>query len=338
MNVAIGLFIIISTGFLLVIGKSLFVPLIIAIFVWFLIKILAESAQRKIKSIPSVMAYILSTLFLVFLVVFPIQLVSSSVPDILVTLPKYEANIYQLLEKILTQFSIEKTSAVQSIKDNISISEILSSIANSLTGFTSNLLLVLMYVAFLFAEQGTIKDKVLLLAKDKTQKKKFENIITRVDDRVTLYLGIKTQLSFFTALLSYFVMIAIGIDFAAFWAMLIFILNFIPSIGSLIGTILPVSLALIQFTTATPAILALAGIGIVQFVIGNIIEPKKMGKSLNLSPLVILLSLFLWGSIWGTTGLFMSIPITVILMIVFAEFKNTRSIAILLSSNGKLDT
>ena len=116
-----------------------------------------------------------------------------------------------------------------------------------------------------------------------------------------------------------------------------FLLNYIPTIGSLVGTVFPAIFSLIQFGEFTPFLIVLFSVGAVQLVVGNLIEPKLFGKSLNLSPLVTILSLALWGQIWGVTGMILSVPITVILVIVFSQFEKTRPIAIMLSENGEIE-
>jgi len=118
--------------------------------------------------------------------------------------------------------------------------------------------------------------------------------------------------------------------------MLIFFLNFIPNIGAIVATVFPALLALIQFQTWGPFIIITTGLVSLQFIIGNIIEPRFMGKSLNLSTLVIMISLSVWGAIWGILGMFLSVPITVIMMIVFAHFEATKPVAILLSQDGRI--
>jgi predicted PurR-regulated permease PerM len=131
----------------------------------------------------------------------------------------------------------------------------------------------------------------------------------------------------------------VGLDFAIFWAFLIFLLNFIPNIGSLIATLFPSALALIQFeNTFAPFLVILIGVGAIQLLVGNLIEPRMMGSSLNISSLAVILSLSLWGTIWGITGMVLCVPITVIMMIIFAQFPTTRPVAILLSENGQLMT
>jgi len=128
----------------------------------------------------------------------------------------------------------------------------------------------------------------------------------------------------------------VGVDFAAFWALLIFLLNFIPTIGSIIATIFPALITLVQFDTLTPFFLVAGGLTGIQILIGNILEPKFTGSTLNLSPTIILLNLSLWGLIWGIPGMFLCVPFLVISMIVFSNLPQTRTIAVLLSSDGQI--
>ena len=124
-------------------------------------------------------------------------------------------------------------------------------------------------------------------------------LIEKIRSDIRLYIGIKVFTSLLTALISYFVLNLVGVDFASFWAVLIFFLNFIPTIGSIIATTLPCLLALIQFETFSPFIGVTLCLITIQLIIGNIIEPKSMGRSFNLSGLVIILSLAFWGTVWG---------------------------------------
>ena len=165
-------------------------------------------------------------------------------------------------------------------------------------------------------------------------KKLVNNILNHIVQDTQTYLGLKTLLSLITATLSWIIMKAVGLDFAEFWALLIFFLNFIPNIGAIVATTFPALLALIQFQSWLPFIIITSGVVAIQFMIGNLVEPRFLGKSLNLSALVILFALALWGAIWGVLGMFLSVPITVMMMIIFAHFKATRPIAIMLSQDG----
>ncbi|MBT3423732.1 MAG: AI-2E family transporter, partial [Bacteroidetes bacterium] len=109
-----------------------------------------------------------------------------------------------------------------------------------------------------------------------------------------------------------------------------------PTIGSLIATLFPSIIALVQFSSFSHFFLVLALIGAVQILVGNLLEPRIMGQTLNISPLVVIISLTFWGAIWGVLGMLLSVPIMVMLIIIFAQFENTKSIAVLLSAKGNV--
>ena len=144
-------------------------------------------------------------------------------------------------------------------------------------------------------------------------------------------------MSVLTAGLSYIVLLSIGVDSALFWSALIFLLNFIPSIGSLIATVFPALFAFLQFNDVTYLLLVFGLVGAIQIIVGNIVEPKVMGKSLNLSSLVVMLALTFWGSLWGLTGAILSVPITVMLMIIFSHFDSTKFLSRILSEKGEIN-
>jgi AI-2 transport protein TqsA len=148
-------------------------------------------------------------------------------------------------------------------------------------------------------------------------------------------MAIKSLMSLLTGTLSYFVLLFIGIDAPFFWAFLIFLLNYIPAIGSLIATLFPTIFAMLQFGDITHPILVLTIVGSIQVVIGNLLEPRVMGNNLNISTLVVFITLTVWGAIWGVIGMLLSVPVTVIMILILSEIPSTRGIAILLSKRGE---
>jgi predicted PurR-regulated permease PerM len=128
----------------------------------------------------------------------------------------------------------------------------------------------------------------------------------------------------------------IGLDFAETWALLIFVLNYIPNIGSIIAVAFPAVLALVQFETLGPFVVLVLSMTAIQLVIGSVLEPMLMGKSLNMSPFAIILGLSFWGMLWGIVGMFLSVPILVTIMIVCAHVPSWRWVAILLSKDGRI--
>jgi predicted PurR-regulated permease PerM len=157
------------------------------------------------------------------------------------------------------------------------------------------------------------------------------SILGNIDDQVRQYLMTKTLISGATGVLTSLVLWILGVDFALLWGFLAFLLNFIPNIGSVISTLLPFSLSLLQFESLTIPVLVLALLGTIQVSMGNVVEPKVMSFSLNLSALVILISLIFWGWLWGIWGMILAVPFTATLKIVFENIEPLRPISVLMS-------
>mgnify|MGYP006423562209 FL=1 len=213
----------------------------------------------------------------------------------------------------------------------------ISGLASTVAGFAGSLGIVLVYVLFLLIEQGSFQKKINALFPDAEKRQDVRDLLSRMQSQIQSYVAIKTLASVTTGAISYGILLVVGVDFAAFWGFVIFLLNYIPTIGSLLGILLPTLLAVVQFATIGPVLAVLIGGGTTQFVIGNVVEPRLMGTSLNISPLVVLISLAVWGSIWGLAGMFLSVPLTMIAMIVFSYFTPTRPIAIMLSGDGEIE-
>ena len=161
-------------------------------------------------------------------------------------------------------------------------------------------------------------------------------MISDIGKNLVGYFNIKTIASFVTAVLSYLIMSAFGLDFAWLWAAIIFALNYIPTIGSIVSTTLPCVLGIIMFDRFSDAIFMAFILTTLQFLIGNVIEPKFQGDRLNLAPIMILLSLAIWGAIWGVVGMFLAVPIMVTINAALSQFETTKPLAMLFSSTGDI--
>src|SRR3954447_3991712 len=171
-------------------------------------------------------------------------------------------------------------------------------------------------------------------APDRTRR--VRSVLAQIDHDIRVYVRIKTTLATATSALAYLVMAWVGVDFAGFWAVMVFFFYYIPTVGSILAIAAPALLTLVQFDHLTPFLIVLLVIGTIQIVTANVIEPAVMGRSLNLSPLVVIVSLMVWGTIWGVVGMFLCVPIMVVLLIVLAHFETTRPVAILLSADGRI--
>ncbi|HPG38537.1 MAG TPA: AI-2E family transporter [bacterium] len=326
--------------YLLVVGKDLLIPLVLAIIIWYLINILALGF-KKIKlfrwRLPLAICYVLSVITISGVLYLLVTLISNNIADVIVVAPSYQKKLSALIAQAYALLGRTEPPTLQQIFQKIDIGGVLSQFAVVITGFISNTGVILVYLIFIFLEQKSFKVKLMALIENPERQKDIFKMIEKVDNDIRIYIGIKTFVSALTAILGYFVMASQKLDFAEFWAILIFCLNFIPTIGSIIATFLPVLFALIQFDRFLPIIIIGLGLTFLQFTIGNILDPKLMGNNLNLSPLVILVSLALWGALWGIAGMLLCVPITVIIFIVLSHFPKTRPLAIFLSQDGKIN-
>lgn len=331
--------VIIMTGIiaLLVYGKNLLIPFVIAWLVWYIIVSLSRSISRLSfakRYFPNWLNLTISTFFIIGIMVFVGELIANSASAMANTIPKYENRFNRITQDILAIVGVDNLPNFSSLFEDFDFNNIISSLLNTFSSMASNAMLILIYLLFIFTEQAVFHQKIKALFPDSEQFEHFYEVLERVNEAIVKYLSVKSLVSILTALVSYVIMYFVGVDFAIFWAFLIFLLNFIPNIGSIIATLFPALLTLVQFDNYTPFFIILIGVGTVQLLVGNVMEPRLMGDSLNISPLVVIIALSVWGALWGITGMVLSVPITVIMIIIMAQFKETRPVAILLSLKG----
>jgi AI-2 transport protein TqsA len=327
--------------YVMVVGQEFLVPLAVALMLWYVINAMSRSFTKIIPwtDQPNWLSMLLSIITIGLFLSLAVDMVQSNVLEVKAAIPKYKENFAGLSLKVsamLPPFILDKMPNMADVISGIKPAPVITGLTDTIVAMVGKISLVLIYVAFMLAEQGTFKSKIQEMFPDQNRRDSVMSILSHVQEDIQTYLWIKTLTSALTGVVSYFVLKAVGVDFAIFWAFTIFLLNFIPTIGSIIATLFPAMLALIQFDTFLPFMIVLIGVGSVQLVVGNMLEPKLMGNTLNVSPFVVMMSLTLWGSIWGIAGAFLSVPITVILLIIFAHFEQTRYIAVLLSGDGSL--
>jgi AI-2 transport protein TqsA len=196
--------------------------------------------------------------------------------------------------------------------------------------FMSNLFLVFIFLIFILAGRGNLKKKIRNCFDDK-RSLQIVDIIQNIDIQIQKYLFIKTVISFATGVFATVVLLIFGVDFAIVFGFFTFILNYIPNIGSIIATALPVAFAAFQFETLWPAFLIFLILGSIQMTLGNFVEPRVMGQGLGLSTLVVLFFLFFWGWLWGIGGMILAVPTAAIIKIVCRNIPPLNFVAELMS-------
>ncbi len=336
----IYIFLLIITAVIVCIyAQSIILPFVLAILFWFLIRVIKKilAKVKFIGKLPRWLLTIFSTLILLGFLAFTGSMISQNIAHLSKTVPQYEANVNKMTDSVNKRFDIDLANMLGDFTKDLKFGSILSVLFSTLTGLFGNAFTVLLYLLFLLLEEPIFPKKLKAMYPDAKKYKQVTDLVNKIDHSIGNYVALKTLTSLITGFLSYIALLFIGIDAPLFWAFLIFILNFIPTIGSLIATLFPALFAILQFGDFTPGILVLAIVGAIQLIIGNLVEPRLMGNSLNISPLVVFLTLAAWGVIWGIPGMLLSVPITVIMIIVMSEFPGTRPFAILLSQRGTLN-
>lgn len=336
---AYAMIVVILGFYVLYIGQALLLPLVIAGTIAYLISILAHgisAIQIRGFRVPKALSMIVALSVILLCIGFIINLITVNIASVIRVAPEYQENLEALIFKGYQTFGVEEVPNLQEIINRIDLRDYLQNFGRTVRALVSSTGIIIVYLIFLLLEQRTFAGKIRALAADRKKQKDAFELIDKMRSDIRTYVAIKVMTSAATGLLSYLVLHLVGVDFASFWAVLIFLLNFIPTIGSIIATAFPSLLTLVQFDTLGPFIITISVLGAIQFCVGSLIEPKLMGNRLNLSPIVILLSLGLWGSVWGIPGMFLCVPITVIMMIVFSYFPGTRPVAVLLSGDGRI--
>ena len=232
---------------LLYIGQDFLIPLVLAVMTWNLLNALADHIE-KIRlgavRLPRKLALLLSIVALSSLLLLVYQILASQSQALEAAAPVYEENFNGILNDLVTWAGIEELPSSDQFLESINLGSLLSWLGGSVGSLLSSLFLVLIYTAFLFAEQPVMVKKLNALASDPTKANNMYGTLTQIATQVQHYVWMKTVVSLATGLLSYLILIWVGVDFAAVWALLIFMLNFIPNLGSILGVMLPALLTL----------------------------------------------------------------------------------------------
>lgn len=246
----------------------------------------------------------------------------------------YQANLLSMIEWIDRYFEIDVIGILKEQVKAIDLGSVAVAAIKQSTDLISNLFMIFIYSLFIFLEETSFSSKIKLL--NQHDSGKMLHILNNIDLSVSKYLGVKVLTSAVTGVASYITLWLIGIDYPFFWSFIIFILNFIPTIGSIVATLFPAVFSMLQYGEWFPFAMVLICVGSIQMIVGNFLEPTVMGRSMNISPLVTILALSFWGAIWGIVGMILSVPMMVIIIIILAQFDRTKPYAILLSSKGEI--
>ena len=289
----------------LAMGRPFLLPLVLALVVWYVIASLRDfMANIRLGGfqLPRWVSLLLSMLVIGSIAYFVINIVLASFAALVGDFPKYVSDANRLLELVQGLLPEGLTLDINLQNQFDRILGIANNFAGQLRLVTQNIVIIVIYVAFMLVEDQRFNAKLKHLFPNRDDYARAQQVLGAIGKKIQAYLAVKTLMSLITAVLAYIILLVFDINYAPVWAMLVFFLNFIPVVGSIIAVILPMAMAVLQFWEISPwVIFVVTGllIGVQQFV-GSFLEPRFLGSSLNLSPLIILVSLSFWGFLWGT--------------------------------------
>ena len=314
------------------VASNMFIPLVIA---WFILQVLRPVV--KIGTRLSLNAWLNITLVFAVLAIIGLvgfNFIASQVVEFAHVYSLYSDKLTEWFERVMELAGVP-SEAVKNydwlgiIRDNV------RNISSVIIALSSKFVLTIVFLMFMMLEAPTLDDKINKAFGRNSER--VRKILSSISEQVSQYLSTLTLISFATGLCAWLVLALLEVKLAAGWGVLTFLLNFIPTVGSIIATIPPVVMAIIQFSPGLfKPMLVLLLLTAIQQVIGNFITPKVMGDKLGVSPVVILLSLLLWTMIWGIPGALLSTPIISIIKIVCENIPGLRTIAILIGSGEAL--
>ncbi|CAN7158137.1 AI-2E family transporter [Phenylobacterium sp. LjRoot219] len=246
----------------------------------------------------------------------------------------YAPKLNELIARAGAVFGVDAPVSMATLAQQLDPAKYAGMAARGVQNFTSTLGFVLIYAAFLIASRRSFERKMVALFRNRGSRQDAVAAFLRIRDSVERYLWVQTATGLMVAGAAWVAMVAVGLNEAAFWTFLIFVASYIPIIGGAIAMLVPPFFALLQFDTLWQPIVLFIALNAVTLIVGNIVYPRMQGRSMNMDPVVVLLSLAFWGSIWGLTGAFLSTPLTVMMMVILAQFDGSRWIAVLLSEKG----
>jgi AI-2 transport protein TqsA len=317
--------------------REILAPLALAFFLLAMVDGFARQLAHRVPVLPDKAALPVALAVSVLVAALVVYAVAANAAGFAQQLISETVRLNDIIAKIAGVFGVKVPPTVSQLVNQLNPVRYMGDVAHALQSFASGAVYVLVYLGFLIASRQGFQRKAHALFPSPVERRNATVVFDRIRDSIQRYLAIQTVTGLLIALLSAGVMYAVGLSNALFWAFLILVLSFVPVIGGAIGSILPPLFALVQFPTLWRAVVLFAGLQIIGFGVGNILQPRMQRDSLNIDPVVVLLSLAVWGALWGLPGMFMSTPLTVTLITVLAQFDGSRWVAILLSGGGAGD-
>ena len=337
LNLVLTVALILMTGWLLFIGQAIVLPIVTAVIAVYVLTTASEFMGRQpvLGHFPPFVRHLLALLaFTAALIGFAL-VVQVTVNQLLFALPRYQVNLQILIDRLAHRGWIENSQTLDEIIDvtlkQINLQSLFIRLLGGLTSLSMTIFLVALYSAFLLGERASFGHKLAAALPAANQAEHTRQIVDQINVQIGNYLTAKTLINVILGTTSYAILWWMDVDFALFWALLIGLFNYIPYVGGPMGVAPPVILSLAQWGDPWKTLVLCGLLAFFQTVIGTVLDPKIVGKRVNLSPFVVLAALAIWSALWGLPGAILAVPMTSIIAIVCAAFEPTRFVSVLLA-------
>lgn len=318
---------------ILVLGRPLLSPLAFAILIWAILNAITDYLEGK--HLPRAVAWAASVVLIAVVLYSIARVLGNETDAVAAEAPAYFAKLQRLATSALTFLHIGRGARFSDIFSTASVAGLVGQVAASAGAFLFTLAMVLVYVGFLLAEQRHLPEKLRRLQRNPARRDEAGQVIQAVAHQVQTYLGVCTLLSAVMGFATYLLLLVMHVSFAGFWALVLFLATYIPTVGA-VAVLLPALMALLQFGAFGPFFIIAISLGALHFILANVVATIMLGRTLDLSPLALILSLTFWGLIWGVAGLFLAVPITGALAIVCRHVEGLNWVGIALAGPESL--
>ena len=315
--------------------QALLAPFLVAVFVLIVIgglsRILRSAApfMNRTVSMGIAVVVILAALAIIAWIAF------DNITKLLADTDQYTQRLNEVLSRVQQQFGIEVPARIEALTGRFDLSRIAGPTAAWVQSSISSTGFMLIYLGFMRASGQAFTRKILAITGARAGLQETQAVFERIREAVAGYIWVQTATGVLIAALSWAVFAWMGAPSPLFWAFVIFVTSYVPIVGGIVGVLIPVIFHVAVKGDLGQALVLLAILQTIQILVGNVLQPRMQGESLNIDPVVVLLSLGLWGVLLGPVGALLSTPLTVTAMVILAQFPRTKWMAILLSANAR---
>lgn len=314
--------------------RDIIAPLVLAIFLLVVVTELSRLIHALTPRAPRYLTLGLSLAIIVGAFAVISWIIIDNLSGLLASAESYVARLDHVMASIGHSLGFALPPNIESLLQAIDASQAAGVMLAWLQGGISASMFVIVYLGFMMASRRSFASKLAALTNTGERASEAQDIFERIRHAVSGYIWVQTTTGLIIAGASWLLMWAIGLPQPLFWAFVIFVASYVPIVGGALGILAPALFGLLEFDDLTKPLLLLIGLQAIGFFVGSVIQPRMQGLSLNIDPVIVLLSLAFWSALLGATGAFLSTPLTVTAMAILAEFSKTRWLAVLLSSDG----